>query len=109
MTSTEPNVRTFLRFLTGRRILLTLAPFSCGVMPVLSTSSNHRVWSRFNFQLSFAHRLTGASCLIVLLFVLRRWHVRVPEPGWQRGERPNNERNPRVPRSLAGHGPFGVL
>ena len=24
-------------------------------MAVISTSSNHRVWSRFNFQLSFAH------------------------------------------------------
>ena len=24
-------------------------------MSVFSTSSNHRVWSRFNFQLSFAH------------------------------------------------------
>ena len=26
-------------------------------MAVISTSSNHRVWSRFNFQLSFAHPL----------------------------------------------------
>ena len=26
-------------------------------MVVLSTSSNHRGWSRFNFQLSFAHTL----------------------------------------------------
>ena len=35
MTSTGPNVRTFLRFLTGRRTLLISAPFSRGVMFVL--------------------------------------------------------------------------
>ena len=51
----EPNVRTFLRFLTGRRTLLILAPLSRGVMAVFATSSHHRGWSRFNFQLSFAH------------------------------------------------------
>ena len=28
-------------------------------MAVISTSSNHRVWSRFNFQLSFAHPPTN--------------------------------------------------
>ena len=55
MTSTGPSLRLFLRFLTGRRTLLISAPFSRGVMAVISTSSNHRVWSRFNFQLSFAH------------------------------------------------------
>ena len=32
MTSTPPNVRPFLRFLTVRRTLLILAPFSRGVM-----------------------------------------------------------------------------
>ena len=35
MTATGPNVRTFLRFLTGRRTLLISAPFSRGVMFVL--------------------------------------------------------------------------
>ena len=48
-------VRPFLRFLTGRRTLLISAPFSRGVMFVMATSSNHRVWSRFNSQLSLAH------------------------------------------------------
>ena len=32
MTSTAPNVRPFLRFLTDRRTLLISAPFSRGVM-----------------------------------------------------------------------------
>ena len=32
--STGPSVRTFLRFLTGRRTLLISAPFSRGVMSV---------------------------------------------------------------------------
>ena len=53
--STRPSVRPFLRFLTGRRTLFISAPFSRGVMSVVLTSSNHRVWSRFNFQLSFGH------------------------------------------------------
>ena len=53
--STRPSVRPFLRFLTGRRTLLISAPFSRGVMSVVLTSLPHRAWSRFNFQLSFAH------------------------------------------------------
>ena len=63
MTLTAPNVRTFLRLLTGRRTLLISAPFSRGVMFVSSTSSNHGVWSRFNFQLSFAHTHLGSSTI----------------------------------------------
>ena len=34
ITSTAPNVRLFLRFLTDRRTLLISAPFSRGVMVV---------------------------------------------------------------------------
>ena len=52
MMSTGPSVRPFLRFLTERRTLLILAPLSRRVMVVWSTSSHHRVWSRFNFHLS---------------------------------------------------------
>ena len=54
MTSTAPNVRPFLRFLTDRRTLLMSAPFSRGVM-VVSQRSNHEGLEPLHFQLSFAH------------------------------------------------------
>ena len=50
-----PKLLTCSGFLAVRSRLPISAPFSCGLMLFLPTSSNHGVGSRFNFQLRMAH------------------------------------------------------
>ena len=45
-------------------------------MAVISTSSNHRVWSRFNFQLSFAHPLLQAVQQTALISTVERFSLK---------------------------------
>ena len=62
MTSTGPNVRTFLRFLTGRRTLLISAPFSRGVMVVLVNAIKPQGLEPLQFSTKF--RLPSSQAFV---------------------------------------------
>ena len=71
MTSTGPNVRTFLRFLTGRRTLLISAPFSRGVMVVLGNVIKPQGLEPLQFPTKFRAPSAGGSPPFTLVSQLR--------------------------------------